>query len=490
MRVKSKERFALSESSPKAPESGASELNVSLDKINLELPESHKKRAASDSVRNSRKMDKFVIRGGNPLVGTVRVSGAKNAALPAMAAAILTEEPVILEGIPDVRDIQTERKLLESMGAEVELGYGRAHHRTSICCRNLSSPEAKYELVKTMRASTLVLGPLVARMGVARVSLPGGCAIGARPIDLHIKGLEKMGAQITQEHGYIEAKTDRLKGAHIVFEKITVTGTEDLLMAATLAEGDTLMENCAREPEVADLAALLNKMGAKIEGAGTSTIRVKGVNKLSGAKHRIIPDRIEAGTFVVAGAITGGDLIVAGCEPKHMSALLSKLQECGVKIRAAEDSIRVQSEGSLAAADMVTEEHPGFPTDMQAQYMALATQADGTSVITENIFENRFMHAQELVRMGGNIKIEGRRAIVRGKTPLSAAAVLASDLRASASLVLAALVADGETIIDRVYHIDRGYEGIEEKLRGVGAQMKRIGEMLPKKSGQLTGAIA
>ena len=435
-------------------------------------------------------MDKFVIRGGNPLVGTVRVSGAKNAALPAMAAAILTEEPVILEAIPDVRDIQTERKLLESMGAEVELGYGRAHHRTSICCRNLSSPEAKYELVKTMRASTLVLGPLVARMGVARVSLPGGCAIGARPIDLHIKGLEKMGAQITQEHGYIEAKTDRLKGAHIIFEKITVTGTEDLLMAATLADGETVMENCAREPEVADLAALLNKMGARIEGAGTSTIRVKGVEKLGGAKHRIIPDRIEAGTFVVAGAITGGDLIVAGCEPTHMSALLAKLQECGVKIRTTEDSVRVQADGNLIGADMLTEEHPGFPTDMQAQYMALATQAEGTSIVTENIFENRFMHAQELVRMGANIKIEGRRAIVRGKTPLSAAAVLASDLRASASLVLAALVADGETIIDRVYHIDRGYERIEEKLRSVGAQMKRIGEMLPKKSGQLTGATA
>src|SRR5881275_2486725 len=267
-------------------------------------------------------MDKFVIRGGNPLVGTVRVSGAKNAALPAMAAAILTEEPVILEGIPDVRDIQTERKLLESMGAEVELGYGRAHHRTSICCRNLSSPEAKYELVKTMRASTLVLGPLVARMGIARVSLPGGCAIGARPIDLHIKGLEKMGAHITQEHGYIEAKTDRLKGAQINFDKITVTGTEDLMMAATLADGETVMENCAREPEVVDLADLLNKMGAKITGAGTPTITIHGVSKLRGAKHRIIPDRIEAGTFVIAAAMTGGDLVVANCEPKHIGALL------------------------------------------------------------------------------------------------------------------------------------------------------------------------
>jgi len=429
-------------------------------------------------------MDKFVIRGGNPLLVTVRVSGAKNAALPAMAAAILTDEPVILENIPDVRDIQTERKLLVSLGAEVELGYGRASHRTTINCKSLSTnPEAAYEVVKTMRASTLVLGPLVARMGTARVSLPGGCAIGARPIDLHIKGLEKMGAVITQEHGYIEAKTDRLKGAHINFDKITVTGTEDLMMAATLADGETVMENCAREPEVVDLADLLNKMGAKIEGHGTSTIKIKGVSKLRGAKHRIIPDRIEAGTFIIAGAMTGGDLMVAGCDPRHLSALLQKLEECGVKVRANSEGVRVMGDAALRAADVNTEEHPGFPTDMQAQFMALATQADGTSIVTENIFENRFMHALELVRMGANIKIEGRRAIVRGRTPLSAAAVLASDLRASASLVLAALVAEGETIIDRVYHIDRGYERIEEKLRGVGAQMKRIGEMLPKKAG-------
>lgn len=429
-------------------------------------------------------MDKFVIRGGNPLLGTVRVSGAKNAALPAMAAAILTDEPVILENIPDVRDIQTERKLLVSLGADVELGYGRASHRTSINCKNLSTnPEAAYEVVKTMRASTLVLGPLVARMGTARVSLPGGCAIGARPIDLHIKGLEKMGAKITQEHGYIEASTERLKGAHINFDKITVTGTEDLMMAATLADGETVMENCAREPEVVDLADLLNKMGAKIEGHGTSTIKIKGVSKLRGAKHRIIPDRIEAGTFIIAAAMTGGDLMVSGCDPKHISALLQKLEECGVKVRANTDGVRVMGDAQLKAADVNTEEHPGFPTDMQAQFMALATQAEGTSIVTENIFENRFMHAQELVRMGANIKIEGRRAIVRGKTPLSSAAVLASDLRASASLVLAALVADGETIIDRVYHIDRGYERIEEKLRGVGAQMKRIGEMLPKRAG-------
>jgi UDP-N-acetylglucosamine 1-carboxyvinyltransferase len=427
-------------------------------------------------------MDKLVIRGGHPLLGTIRVSGAKNAALPAMAAALLTEEPVILENIPQVRDIETTRKLLAAMGAEVELGYGRAHHRTTICCRQIATPEASYELVKTMRASTLVLGPLVARMGRARVSLPGGCAIGARPIDLHIKGLERLGARITQEHGYIEASAERLKGAEIVFDKITVTGTEDLLMAATLAEGETVMENCAREPEVADLAQLLNRMGAQIEGAGTPTIRVRGVNRLHGARHRIIPDRIEAGTFILAGAITGGDLNVVGCDPQHLTALLQKLQEVGVKTAHNGESVRVLADGNLKAADMVTEEYPGFPTDMQAQYMALMTQAEGTSIITENIFENRFMHALEMMRMGANIRIEGRRAIVRGKTELSAAAVLASDLRASASLVLAALVADGETIIDRVYHLDRGYEHLEEKLRGVGAQIKRLGEFLPKKA--------
>ena len=427
-------------------------------------------------------MDKFVIRGGEPLLGTVHISGAKNAALPCMAAALLTEQPVILENIPQVRDIQTTRNLLAAMGAEVELGYGRAHHRTSIQCANLTALEASYELVKTMRASTLVLGPLVARCGKARVSLPGGCAIGARPIDLHIKGLEKLGAKVVQDHGYIEASANRLKGAEIVFDKITVTGTEDLLMAATLAEGESVLQNCAREPEVADLAALLNKMGAKIEGAGTPTIHVKGVSKLKGAKHRIIPDRIEAGTFIIAGAMTGGDLNIADCNPAHLDALLSKLHEVGVKTKVSSDSVRVMGDNPFMAADMSTEEHPGFPTDCQAQFMALATQAEGTSIITENIFENRFMHALEMVRMGANIKIEGRRAVVRGKTPLSAAAVLASDLRASASLVLAALVADGETIIDRVYHIDRGYERIEEKLKDVGAQIKRIGEMFPKKA--------
>ena len=427
-------------------------------------------------------MDKYVIRGGNPLVGTIRVSGAKNSALPCMAAAILTEDEVILENIPQVRDIETERRLLQSMGAEVQLGNGGAEHRTTISCRALSDPVARYEIVKTMRASSLVLGPLVARAGVARVAMPGGCAIGGRPIDLHIKGLEKMGAVIVQEHGYLEARADRLRGAHLVFDKITVTGTEDLLMAAVLAEGETLMENCAREPEVADLAALLTAMGAKIQGAGTSTIRVLGVEKLHGARHSIYPDRIEAGTFLIAGAITGGDLIVANCNASHLSAIIGKLRETGARVDIlGPDTVRVRTDGSLCSADISTEEYPGFPTDMQAQFMVLATQADGVSVVTENIFENRFMHVQELVRMGANIKVDARTATVRGATQLSAAAVMCSDLRASASLVLAALVADGESILDRVYHMDRGYERIEAKLAGVGAQIQRLGNIFPSK---------
>ena len=427
-------------------------------------------------------MDKFVVRGRNPLLGTIKVSGAKNSALPCMAAAILTEDEIVLENIPQVRDIETERRLLTSMGAEVELGYGRAQHRTRIKCGILSDPVAKYEIVKTMRASSLVLGPLIARTGIARVAMPGGCAIGGRPIDLHIKGLEAMGATITQDHGYLEARVDRLKGAHIVFDKITVTGTEDLLMAATLADGETVFENCAREPEVTDLAALLNAMGAKIEGAGTSTIKVKGVAKLHGAKHRINPDSIEAGTFLIAGAITGGDLNVDCCNPAHLGAVISKLEACGARLDVGKDQIRVRSEGDgLRASDISTEEYPGFPTDMQAQYMALATQAEGPTVVTENIFENRFMHVQELNRMGANITVQGRTATVRGKTQLESAAVMCSDLRASASLVLAALVADGETILDRVYHLDRGYEHFEEKLRGVGAQIRRMGDVFGKK---------
>jgi UDP-N-acetylglucosamine 1-carboxyvinyltransferase len=311
--------------------------------------------------------------------------------------------------------------------------------------------------------------------------MPGGCAIGGRPIDLHIKGLESMGATITYDHGYLEARTDRLKGAHIVFDKITVTGTEDLLMAAALADGESLFENCAREPEVTDLAAMLNSMGAQIEGAGTSTIKIKGVSKLHGTRHRINPDRIEAGTFIIAGAMTGGDLKVDCCNPEHLGSLLSKLEECGVKLEVGKDYVRVHASSNLKAADMTTEEYPGFPTDMQAQFMALLTQAEGTSIVTENIFENRFMHVSELNRMGANITVSGRTATIRGGTPLQGAAVMCSDLRASAALVLAALVADGETILDRVYHMDRGYERMEEKLRGVGAQVRRMGDVFGKK---------
>jgi len=442
-------------------------------------------------------MDRFIIRGGNPLVGTVHVSGAKNSALPCMAAAILTEEEVTLENIPQVRDIATERRLLASMGAAVELhesvtpedgpssaagegasGEGTSLKHTTISCRSLSDPVARYEIVKTMRASSLVLGPLMARAGVARVAMPGGCAIGGRPIDLHIKGLEKMGAVILQEHGYLEARADRLRGAHIVFDRITVTGTEDLLMAAVLAEGDTLLENCAREPEVVDLAQLLIAMGAQIEGTGTSTIRVRGVSSLHGARYRINPDRIEAGTFLIAGAITGGDLIVANCNVDHVGAVIAKLRENGVRVDPLGPSaVRVRAAERLRAADISTAEYPGFPTDMQAQYMALATQAEGVSLVRENIFENRFMHVQELVRMGANIKVDGNTSTVHGPARLSAAAVMCSDLRASASLVLAALIADGESVIDRVYHMDRGYERFEEKLRSVGAQIQRMGNV-------------
>ena len=438
-------------------------------------------------------MDKFVIRGGNPLVGTIRVSGAKNSALPCMAAAILTTDEVTLENIPLVRDIDTQRRLLQSMGAEVERPEFNAQHSTTIGCRNLSDPVARYEIVRTMRASSLVLGPLMARSGVARVAMPGGCAIGGRPIDLHLKGLEKMGAAITQEHGYIEARVDprvgRLRGAHIVFDKITVTGTEDLLMAASMAEGETLMENCAREPEVCDVAALLSAMGAEISGAGTATIHVRGVNSLHGARYRISPDRIEAGTFLVAGAITGGDLIVANCNTSHLGAIVTKLEEAGARVDVlGPDAVRVRNHGTLRAADISTEEYPGFPTDMQAQYMALATQAEGVSMVTENIFENRFMHVQELVRMGANIKVDASTATVRGPARLSAAAVMCSDLRASASLVLAALVAEGESVIDRVYHMDRGYERIEQKLGAVGAQIQRLGNLFaPREVESLAG---
>jgi len=408
----------------------------------------------------------------------VRISGAKNAALPAMAAALLTNDRVELDNIPRVRDIITMGRLVAHMGAIVETP---AIPPTAmiIQAEQINGAEAPYELVKTMRASILTLGPLVARTGQARVSLPGGCAIGARPVDLHLKALEQMGAEIGMSHGYVEArapKDGRLPGGHVLFDKITVTGTENILMAAVLAKGETIIENAAREPEVTDLVALLIKMGADIEGAGTTKIRVRGKNKLHGAKHTIIPDRIEAGTFLVAGAITNGDLEIFDCAPEHLAAVITKLRETGVEIRESGAGM-LQVRGAarkLRAADVLTEEYPGFATDMQAQFMALATQAEGMSIITETIFENRFLHASEMDRMGANISIEGRRAIVHGPTPLSGAKVIASDLRASASLVLAALVARGETVIDRVYHLDRGYERIEEKLASVGASIRRV----------------
>jgi len=416
-------------------------------------------------------MDKFVISGGQPLDGEIPASGSKNSALPALAAALLTGEPVTLERIPRVRDIRTMQRLLVDIGAEVEVDGETVRLQT----RRIACPEAPYELVKTMRASSLVLGPLVARGGRARVSLPGGCAIGARPINLHIFGLEQLGARIRQSHGYIEAEApEGLRGATVHFDRITVTGTEDLMMAAVLAKGETVLRNAAREPEVVDLAGLLTKMGAKIEGAGGSVIRIQGVPELGGAKHRIIPDRIEVGTFLVAGAITRGDIAVTECNPEHVSALVSKLQQAGAEVTQPDaTTLRVRA-GRLRSVDMTTEEYPGFATDLQAQYMALMTQAEGIAIIVETIFENRFMHAQELARMGANIRIDGKQAMVAGPRELTGAGVIASDLRASASLVLGALVARGETVIDRVYHIDRGYEKIEEKLARAGARIKRV----------------
>ncbi|MHB8755588.1 MAG: UDP-N-acetylglucosamine 1-carboxyvinyltransferase [Candidatus Acidiferrales bacterium] len=419
-------------------------------------------------------MDKFKIQGGRPLEGAVQISGAKNAALPIMAAALLTSEKVHLENIPRVRDIITMAKLLAHMKAHV-VAQDLPPSAMTIQTEEISHTEAPYELVKTMRASVLTLGPLLARFGYARVSLPGGCAIGARPIDLHIQALEKMGAEISIDHGYVEARAKRLRGAEIHFDKITVTGTENILMAAALAEGESVLTNAAREPEITDLAELLIKMGAKIAGAGSDTIRVHGVQKLHGTTHHVIPDRIEAGTFLVAGAVTRGDILLTNCEPKHLTAVIEKLLACGVDVREeGEGKVRVRVPGKLRAADITTEEYPGFATDMQAQYMTLATQAEGTSVITETIFENRFMHASEMIRMGANIEVDGRKAIVHGPTPLSGTAIIASDLRASASLVLAGLVANNTTYVDRVYHIDRGYERIENKLRALGAKIERL----------------
>jgi UDP-N-acetylglucosamine 1-carboxyvinyltransferase len=419
-------------------------------------------------------MDRFKIHGGRKLEGEVRISGAKNAALPAMAASLLTAEAVHLKNIPHVRDIITMAKLLAHMRCKVE-SPDIPPSEFVIRAESVSHAEAPYELVKTMRASVLTLGPLVARFGYARVSLPGGCSIGARPIDLHIQALEKLGATISVDHGYVEARATRLQGAVFRFPKITVTGTENILTAAVLAEGETVLENCALEPEIPDLAALLVKMGAKIEGAGTPTIRIEGVDRLHGATHTIIPDRIEAGTFLVAGAITGGELLLKHCEPQHLTAIINKLKECGVEIQCeGKSSLRVRAAKRLVAADVDTEEYPGFATDMQAQFMALATQAHGVSHIRETIFENRYLHASEMVRMGANIAIDGNTAMVTGPAQLSGAPVTASDLRASAGLVLAALVANNTTWIDRVYHIDRGYEQIELKLTSLGASIERV----------------
>jgi UDP-N-acetylglucosamine 1-carboxyvinyltransferase len=424
--------------------------------------------------KRGRNVHRFKIQGGRRLDGTVEISGAKNAALPAMAAALLTSESVSLHNIPRVRDIITMAKLLAHMRCRVE-SPDIPPSEFSIRAENASNAEAPYELVKTMRASVLTLGPLVARFGYARVSLPGGCAIGARPVDLHIQALEKLGAQITVEHGYVEAKAKRLRGANFRFPRITVTGTENVLTAAVLAEGETVLENCALEPEVTDLVDLLVKMGAKIEGRGTHELRIQGVERLHGATHWVIPDRIEAGTFLVAAAITGGELLLKNCDASHLGAIIEKLRECGVEIRCeGSHTIRVKTAKKLVAADITTLEYPGFATDMQAQFMALVTQAEGVSHIRETIFENRYMHASEMSRMGANIAVDGNLATVTGPTRLSGAPVTASDLRASASLVLAALVADNTTYIDRVYHIDRGYEQIELKLSAVGARIERI----------------
>ena len=416
-------------------------------------------------------MDKLKITGGARLEGEIRISGAKNSALPAMAASLLTSREVKIENLPLVRDIYTTSRLLSGLGLEVDVGHD---HAAWISAPSIVSCEAPYDVVKTMRASVLVLGPLLARMGEARVSLPGGCAIGARPIDLHIGAFRKMGAEIRTDHGYVEARASRLKGAEIMFDKITVTGTENLMMAATLAEGRTTLRNAASEPEVTDLARMLNGMGAKVQGAGTSTVTIDGVRELDGVVHKVIPDRIETGTFLAAAAITRGKLTLTHTAPSLLISLIEKLRDVGARIEVEADSISIVGLEEPAAVDVETREYPGFATDMQAQYMALMTQARGRSVITENIFENRFMHASELVRMGADIKLDGSRAIVKGPARLGGANVIASDLRASASLILAALVAEGQTVIDRVYHLDRGYERIEEKLRGVGASIERL----------------
>ncbi|MEW5806498.1 MAG: UDP-N-acetylglucosamine 1-carboxyvinyltransferase [Acidobacteriota bacterium] len=416
-------------------------------------------------------MEKLRIIGGKRLSGTISISGAKNAALPALAACILTDREVKLANVPSVWDIHTMLKLLFHVGAERTIFQGNG---VSIKISGIESSDAPYELVKTMRASILVLGPMLARNGHARVSLPGGCAIGERPVNLHIDGLRRLGAKIEIEHGYIEASGDRLKGAEFTFERRTVTGTENLMMAATLADGVTRLVNCAMEPEVVDLATLLISMGAKITGAGSNVIEIEGVTGLNGAVHEIIPDRIEAGTYIMAGVLAGDRIKIDRCNPSHLMALLEKLEENGIEVESGENFVVVSQKDEIRAKDLRTSTYPGFPTDMQAQYMTLMTQAEGESIITETIFERRFMHVGELLRMGADIAIDGHSAIVKGKTPLKGAQVMATDLRASASLVLAGLIAEGETVIDRIYHLHRGYERIDEKLRGLGASVERV----------------
>ena len=426
-------------------------------------------------------MDKLLIKGGQPLNGTVTISGAKNAALPELCAALLTADTVTLQNVPGLQDVATMLKLIRNMGvtAERDAAVGNT---VTLNAGALSSPEAPYELVKTMRASVLALGPLLARFGEATVSLPGGCAIGSRPVDQHIKGMQAMGADIVVEHGYMVAKLPagpngqrgRLKGCHITTDMVTVTGTENFLMAATLAEGETVLENAAQEPEIGDLAEMLIKMGAQIEGHGTRRIRIQGVERLHGCTHSVVADRIEAGTFLCAVAATGGDVVLQHGRPDHLDAVIDKLREAGAAITAGDGFIRVQSAGRLKAQSFRTTEYPGFPTDMQAQFMALNAIALGASAVTETIFENRFMHVNEMVRLGAKIHIEGKVAVMEGVEKLSGATVMATDLRASASLVIAGLVAQGETLVDRIYHLDRGYDQMEAKLRGIGACIERV----------------
>ncbi|MBI5043076.1 MAG: UDP-N-acetylglucosamine 1-carboxyvinyltransferase [Nitrospirae bacterium] len=417
-------------------------------------------------------MQKIIINGGVKLKGEVKISGAKNAALPIMAASLLTESECIIHNVPRLMDVATMGKLISYIGAEVK---GIEDNNTiSINTKALTKCDAPYDLVKTMRASVLVLGPLIVRCGEAKISLPGGCAIGARPINLHLMGLEKMGAEIKLEHGYVWVKAKRLKGAKIYLDISTVTGTENLMMAAALAKGATVIENAACEPEVVDLSNFLNKMGAKVSGAGTDVITIEGVDSLKGTEYRVMPDRIETGTYAAASAITEGDVLLKGCAPIHLDAVISKLRETGAEVTEEADSMRVKRKGRLKASDVKTLPYPGFPTDMQAQFMALMSIAEGTSIITETIFENRFTHVSELKRMGADIKIQGNTAVVKGSARLSGAPVMATDLRASASLIIAGLAAEGETEVSRIYHLDRGYEMIEEKMSALGAKIKRV----------------